>query len=331
MLFRKKKDRLEAALEDNGEPNSWERSLVREVVQANLKEARRSRRWGILFKSLLFVYLFALLWLALQDDLTESVSLEKEHTALIDVKGIIASGTKASADTIVEGLRDAFEDKKTKGIILRINSPGGSPVQSGYVYDEIKRLRKEHENIPVYAVIADLGASGAYYIAAAADAIYADQASLVGSIGVLMNGFGFVDTLKELGVERRLLTAGEHKGIMDPFSPMKEEDQAIIQSMLDAIHAQFVAKVKEGRGDKLAQRDDLFSGLFWTGEQALEMGLVDALGSSGYVAREVIGAKKIVDFTPKEDWFKRFSDRVGVSFAEGLKSVYGLEAMPVLR
>ncbi len=331
MLFRKKKDRLEAALEDEGAPNAWERGLVREVVQANLKEARRSRRWGILFKSLTFIYLFALLWLMLQDDLTDSVSVAKEHTALVEVKGIIAPETKASADSIVEGLRDAFKNEKTKGIILRINSPGGSPVQAGYVYDEIKRLRKKHEDIPVYAVIADVGASGAYYIAAAADAIYADQASLVGSIGVLMNGFGFVDTLKELGVERRLMTAGEHKGIMDPFSPVSEQEQTFIQGLLDKMHAQFIAKVKEGRQGKLVQRDDLFSGLFWSGEEAVELGLVDGLGSSGYVAREVIGAEKIVDFTPEEDWLKRFSDRMGVSIAQGLKTVYGLEGLPSLR
>jgi protease-4 len=331
MLFRKKKDRLEAALEDNGEPNSWERSLVREVVQANLKEARRSRRWGILFKSLLFVYLFALLWLALQDDLTESVSLEKEHTALIDVKGIIASGTKASADTIVEGLRDAFEDKKTKGIILRINSPGGSPVQSGYVYDEIRRLRTKHKDIPIYAVITDIGASGAYYMASAADAIYADKASIVGSIGVLMNGFGFVETLKELGIERRLLTAGDNKGMLDPFSPMSEKHESFVRALLERVHGQFITAVKQGRKDKLVNQDEIFSGLFWSGEEAVELGLVDALGSSGYVAREIIGVEEVVDFTPKEDWMKRFTERLGASMAGVLTETLGMHTAPLLR
>jgi protease-4 len=331
MLFKKEARRMEAALGAEGPADSWERGLVQEVVTASLKEARRSRRWGILFKLLTFIYLFALLWLFLAEEVRETVKKTEPHTALVEVKGVIAPETKASADKITEGLRDAFEDDKTRGVILRINSPGGSPVQSGYVYDEIRRLRKEHEDVPVYAVIADIGASGAYYIASAADGIYADKASIVGSIGVLMNGFGFVDTLKDLGIERRLLTAGAHKGIMDPFSPMTEQDQRFVQTLLERLHEQFIESVKAGRKDKLKDDPEIFSGLFWSGEEALDLGLVDGLGSSAYVAREVIKAEKMVDFTPKDDWVKRLSERLGTSVGTGLATILGLDGRPVLR
>jgi protease-4 len=331
MFFKKKEQRLESALDNEGPLNSWERSLVERVVTTSLSESRRTRRWGIFFKSLTFIYLFALLWLFFPDKVSDTVKSSEEHTALVDIKGVIAPETKASADKIVEGLRDAYEDKKTKGIILRINSPGGSPVQAGYVYNEIRRLRKKHEDIPVYAVIADIGASGAYYIAAATDAIYADKASIVGSIGVLMNGFGFVDTLEDLGVERRLLTAGDNKAIMDPFSPMRDQDKIFIKQLLDKLHAQFIAAVKDGRKDKLQDDPDIFSGLFWSGEDSVELGLVDGLSSSGQVARDVIGVEKIVDFTSKEDWLKRFSDQMGVSIANALGNAYGLDARPMLK
>lgn len=330
MFFKKRKERLESVLDNDGPLGSWERGLVEKVVTDSLSESRRTRRWGIFFKSITFIYLFVLLWLFFPDKVSDTVKKE-EHTALVDVKGVIAPETKASADKIVEGLRDAFEDKKTKGIILRINSPGGSPVQAGYVYNEIRRLRKKHEDIPVYAVISDIGVSGAYYIAAAADAIYADKASLVGSIGVLMNGFGFVSTMDDLGIERRLLTAGENKAIMDPFSPMRDQDKVFVKQLLDKLHEQFIAAVKEGRKDKLQDNPDIFSGLFWSGEESVELGLVDGLGSSGQVARDVIGVEKIVDFTSKEDWLKRFSDRLGVSIANALGSVYGLDAKPMFK
>jgi protease-4 len=215
----------------------------------------------------------------------------------------------------VTGLRNAFEDKNTVGVILRINSPGGSPVQSGYINDEIKRLREKYPDIPFYAVISDIGASGAYYIAVAADKIYADKASIIGSIGVRMDSFGFVDAMRTIGVERRLLTAGEHKALLDPFSP--EDPVAIehIQEMLDQIHQQFVAVVKEGRGDRLKENPELFSGLIWTGEEAVQLGLVDELGSASYVAREVIKEDNLVDFTKKEDVWKRLSDRLGAGVA----------------
>lgn len=331
MFFRKKQERLESVLDNEGPAGPWERGLVEKVVTASLAEGRRTRRWGIFFKLITFIYLFALLWLFFPDMVTDTVKKSEEHTALVEVKGIIAPETKASADKIVEGLRDAYKDEKTKGIILRINSPGGSPVQAGYVYNEIGRLRKKHKDIPVYAVIADIGASGAYYIAAAADAIYADKASIVGSIGVLMNGFGFVDTLEDLGVERRLLTAGENKAIMDPFSPMRDKDKVFVKQLLETLHGQFIEAVKDGRKDKLQDNPDIFSGLFWSGQESVDLGLVDGLGSSGYVAREVIGAEKIVDFTPEEDWLERFSDQLGVSIADALGSAYGLDARPMFK
>jgi protease-4 len=271
-----------------------------------------------------------LLWAFKANDWTATVAKAEEHTAMVKVNGLIAADTKASADKIVEGLRNAFKDKKTKGVILRINSPGGSPVQSGYVYDEIRRLRKLHKDIPIYAVISDIGASGAYYMASATDAIYADKASIVGSIGVLMNGFGFVGTLKDLGVERRLLTAGAHKGIMDPFSPMTKADEDYVKALLERIHQQFIAAVKAGRKGRLKDDPDIFSGLFWSGDEALKLGLVDGLGSTSYVARKIIKADKIVDFTPKDDWVKRLSESLGTAAASTFAALTGLSG-PALR
>jgi len=331
MSFKRKEPRLETALENEGPLDNWERGLLEQVVTANLAESRRARRWGVFFKLATLAYVAVLLFLLFPPDFMATVKSTEEHTALVDVKGVIAPSTKAAADEIVKGLRNAFEDKKTKAVILRINSPGGSPVQSGYVYNEIKRLRKKHEDIPVYAVIADMGASGAYYIAAAADAIYADKASLVGSIGVLMNGFGFVQAMDELGIERRLLTAGDNKAIMDPFSPVGEGDAAHMQQLLDKIHRQFITAVKEGRKGKLQDNPEIFSGLFWTGEESLQLGLVDGLGSSGYVAREVVGVEEIVDFTAKEDWMKRLSERLGTGIGRSLAASLGLDGAPELR
>jgi protease-4 len=304
------------------------------MVMATVNENRRSRRWGIFFKLLTFAYLFLILGIFLWGDkLQVAKTTADEYTALVDVKGLISSETKASADNIVTGLRNAFEDEKTKGVILRMNTPGGSPVQSRYINREIKRLREKYPKIPLYAVVSDICASGGYYIAAAADKIYADEGSLVGSIGVLINGFGFVEGMQELGIERRLLTAGENKGILDPFSPLQESDKQHIQQMLDQLHEQFIDTVKQGRGDRLkvAENPKLFSGLFWNGEEAREMGLVDEFGSSSYVAREVIGAEEIVDFTPKEDVWERLSRNIGTGMAEVLVSVSGLGFAPELR
>lgn len=297
----------------HNDPN-WERNTIEKLAFSAVQEQRRSRKWGILFKSLTFIYLFALLFIAM-DWVGGSSAAKLDHTALIDIQGVIGSGEEVSADSVTSSLQAAYENKRTKGIILRINSPGGSPVQSGIINDEIKRLRKLHPEVPVYAVVEDVCASGGYYIAAAADKIYVDKASIVGSIGVLMDGFGFTGTMEKLGVERRLLTAGENKAILDPFSPPNEEHKQFAQAMLNEIHQQFIDIVREGRGDRLKETSETFSGLFWSGETSIKMGLADALGSSEYVAREVIKQEKIVDFTVREDFASRFAKRLGASIA----------------
>lgn len=309
----------------NERDSQWERELINRLSFASLAEQRRARRWNIFFKLVLFSYLFLILFLAYQGpELGDARLKGGDHTAMVEVNGLISDATKANADTIIEGLRDAFEDKHTKGIVLRINSPGGSPVQSDYVYREIQRLREQHKEIPVHAVIVDVGASGAYYIASAADNIYVNPGSIVGSIGVLMNGFGFVGVMEKLGVERRLITAGENKGMLDPFEPLKPEDLSHIKHLLGQIHQQFIDAVKQGRGERLAENPDLFSGKFWTGEEGIELGLADEIGDVDYVAREVIGAEEVVDFTPKPDLFKRFADRLGATMANVLSEKVGL-------
>jgi protease-4 len=298
----------------------FEQVLASEVARELLNEQRRHRRWGIFFKLLLAVYLFILLiiWVSDRGQLESGASLGGKHTAVVDVSGLISADSQASADNIISGLRAAYKSGNTAGIILRINSPGGSPVQAGYVNDEIRRLREKHPDIPVYAVVRDICASGGYYIAAAADEIYADKASIVGSIGVIMSGFGFTKALDKLGIERRVRTAGDNKAFLDPFSPLKEEDAEHIDRMLNDIHRQFIDVVKQGRGDKLADNEELFSGLVWTGEQSLELGLVDALGSTGYVAREIIGAENIVDYTHRPSYLDRFARRLGSALADRL-------------
>ena len=302
---------------DPTDPN-WERALIGRMATEYLRERRRRRRWSTLFKALVLIYLFAILVSLYSEDLARQVKVGDKHTALIEVNGLIAPETQASADRVISALRAAFKDERTKGIVLRINSPGGSAVQAGYVYDEIGRLKAEYEEehgeeMPVYAVAVDVCASGGYYIAAAADEIYANSASLVGSIGVRLDSFGFSQLLEDLGIERRLLTAGENKGILDPFSPLREPQEAFLQSVLDELHQQFITAVKEGRGDRLTDDPEVFSGLFWSGARSVDLGLVDGLGSSSYVARELIGAESIVDFTRKWDWLERFTDQLGTA------------------
>lgn len=325
-------DEWKAPREENDEEQkSWK--LLEKTLLASVQEQRRARRWGIFFKLLTFLYLFGILFL-----FSPLAKMEKGtvggtgHTALVEVRGVIADKEEASADNIIGSLRAAFKDPKTKAVVLRINSPGGSPVQAGYVYDEIRRLRGEYPQIKLYAVITDLGASGAYYIASAADQIYADKASLVGSIGVTAAGYGFVGAMEKLGVERRTYTAGEHKAFLDPFQPQKPEETAFWQGVLDTTHKQFIASVKQGRGERLKDKEhpELFSGLIWSGEQAVDLGLVDALGSAGYVAREVVGEKDLVDFTIEESPFDRFSKRLGASVAKHLAMWMGFQG-PSLR
>nr|WP_229722033.1 S49 family peptidase [Marinobacterium nitratireducens] len=305
--------------------------LIEKLLMGLHAEQRRSRRWGIFFKLMTFVYLFALLGIVLIGrDITPDV-VAKTHTALINVRGPIADGEDASADVLVGALRDAFKEPKARAVILRINSPGGSPVQAGYVYDEIKRLRTLHPDKKVYAVIADIGASGAYYIAAAADEIYADKASLVGSIGVTSAGFGFVELIDKIGVERRALTAGEHKAFLDPFSPLKESEREFWLSVLETTHQQFIDQVRKGRGDRLKDDPQLFSGLVWSGEQALELGLIDGLASSSAVARDVVGAEEMIEYGPKPSPLDELIDRFGVSFGGALASRLGLDSNTLLR
>lgn len=316
---------------DNGDDKSWK--LLEKTLMAGVQEQRRARRWGIFFKCLVFIYLFVGLGVIIQAiDLKKNPGSGSAYTAVIDIEGMIADKEAASADNIISSLQAAFEDSKVKGVVLRINSPGGSPVQAGYVYDEIVRLRAAHPDIKVYAVIADLGASGAYYIASAADQVYADKASLVGSIGVTAAGYGFVETLDKLGIERRVYTAGEHKSFLDPFQPQKPEETAFWQGVLDTTHKQFIASVKKGRGDRLKDKDhpELFSGLVWSGEQALSLGLIDGLGSASSVARDVIGEKELVDFTVEESPLDRFSKKLGASIAERLAMWMGFQG-PALR
>lgn len=304
----------------------WQQDVINRLAFAALREQRKTRRWNIFFKSLFIAYLFLVFFVIfIPGDTGKGKLTVGKHTALIEINGVIADNTRANADNIVTGLREAFEDTNTAGIILRINSPGGSPVQAGYVNDEIYRLREQYPNTKVYAVVTDVCASGGYYIAAAADEIYADKASLVGSIGVLMNSFGFTEAMDKLGIERRLYTAGESKGFLDPFSPAKKEDVAHIQNMLTNIHQQFIDVVKKGRGDRLKDNPNLFTGLVWTGEESLELGLIDGLGSSGYVAREIIKAERIVDFTPRASYLERFAERLGTASADVLSKALGMQ------
>jgi protease IV len=299
----------------------WGRETLIRLASAGLEEQRRTRRWGIFFKLLAFAYLFILLFMldAFRLGLDEP-RLTGKHTALVELEGIIAVDTPASAENIIAGLRAAFEDSQTAGVILRINSPGGSPVQAGYINDEIYRLREKYPDIPLYAVISDVCASGGLYAAVATEKIYANKASIVGSIGARIDSFGFVEAMEKLGVERRLYTAGEHKGLLDPFLPQEPAERAHIESLLEEIHQQFINVVKEGRGERLVDNDGMFSGLVWSGERAMELGLVDELGSAGFVAREVIGAKNIVDFTPRESYLQWLADRMGAAFVRGIET-----------
>lgn len=309
--------------ENRGDSREWR--LIEKLVNGLHVEHRRTRRWGIFFKLLTFAYLFTLLGLYLYNDTPEMASPSSgAHVAVVRVDGPIADGEKANADSLIWSLRRAFENKHSTAVLLRINSPGGSPVQAGYVYDEIKRLRGKYPEKKAYAVISDIGASGAYYIAAAADEIYADKASLVGSIGVVSASFGFVDLMDKLGVERRMLTAGEHKGLLDPFQPLQSVEREFWQQILDTTHQQFIDQVQAGRGDRLKESDELFSGLVWTGEQALGLGLVDGLGSASYVAREVVGVDSLVDYSAKGSPLEQLIERLGVSMADHLANVVGL-------
>lgn len=299
--------------------------LIEKMVMSSQDEQRKARRWGIFFKFSMLAYLFVALMIfnpGMWD--SDSVKASAPHVGLVDLKGPIMDDSEASADRLVKGLREAFKSEHSKGIIIRVNSPGGSPVQSGLVYREVQRLKNEYPEKKVYAVITDIGASGAYYISASADEIYADPASLVGSIGVVSDGFGFVDAMNKLGVERRVYTSGENKAMLDPFSPEDEQQKEFFSTILTDVHQQFIDAVKEGRGDRIKDDGVVFSGLFWSGRQAMELGLVDGLASPGQVAREVIGEEKIVDYTPRVSPLEAFTGRLGVAMADRVMASLGI-------
>ena len=295
----------------------WERELVTKLATAALKEQRRARLWGIFFKLLTFAYVTVILLLAV-DWQSADMSAGKKHTAMVEVNGLIAPGTDASAEKITSALQAAFKDKNTQGVVVRINSPGGSPVQAQAIYDEMKRLRKKYPDIPLYAVVEDLCASGGYFVAVGADQIYVGKASIVGSIGVLMNGFGFTGLMEKLGIERRLVTAGENKGMLDPFSPQDPKDTEHVKKLMGEIHQQFISVVREGRGKRLKDSPEIFSGLIWTGERSVDLGLADGFGSLEYVAREVIKAEDIRDYTISEGIAEKFARRFGAAAANSI-------------
>ena len=295
----------------------WERQLLEKIAFSTLQEQKAKRRWGVFFKLAGLTYLVAVLVLVVDWGGSEKL-VDGRHTALIYLRGTIEANGEASAEKVNGALQSAFEDKGTAGIILRINSPGGSPVQSGIVYDEIRRLRAKYPQIPLYVVVEDLCASGGYYIAAAADKIFVDKASIVGSIGVLMDGFGFTGTMDKLGVERRLLTAGENKGFLDPFSPQDAKQKEHAKVLLGEIHQQFIEVVRQGRGKRLKETPEMFTGLMWTGSQSIQLGLADDFGTVDSVARDVIKAEKILDYSVKENIAERFAKRLGADMAQSL-------------
>jgi protease IV len=300
-------------------PVAWEREVLEGLLHATLKEQRAKRRWGIFFKltGLALAGLFLAITLG-WFDLSKASTDGEKHTALIELAGAIDINGEASADSINSALRAAFEDSNTAGVVIRINSPGGSPVQSGLIFQEIKRLRAKYPNIPLYAVVEEMCASGGYFVAAAADKIYVNEASLIGSIGVLMDGFGFTGAMEKAGVERRLLTAGANKGFLDSFSPLGEEQKKFAQQMLADIHQQFIDAVKKGRGTRLKDNPELFSGLVWTGKQSIGLGIADEIGSLDSIARDVIKVENMKDFTSRENIAEKLARRVGASFGKSV-------------
>lgn len=309
-----------------------ERKALEGILEAQLKEQRKVRRGKAFFRGFIMLYLLALLFAGMKDTFTagdlESLSDGDKHTAVVKLEGPIMAGTKASAETVIKGLRKAFKDPDSQAVILRINTPGGSAVQSGRLHDEIVRLRKKHPDVPLYAALDDICASGGYYAAAAAKEIYADKSTLVGSIGAILQGFGAEEAIKKLGIESRTFTAGEHKAFLDPFKPMKASEKGHVEELLKEIHRQFIQAVISGRGARLkGDRKKLFSGLIWTGEKAVGLGLIDGLGSTDWIAREVVKAPKVVDFTVEDDWVARLSEKMGVT----LKSLIVMEGAPTLR
>lgn len=306
----------------------WERATLEKLAFASLREQQVARRWKTFVRLSWLAFFIFLVWLAVSRG-TPATAKSTAHTAVVEIKGEIANGADASAEFVVAAMKTAFEDDGAKGVVLLINSPGGSPVQAGIINDEIRRLRAKH-NKPVYAVVEETCASAAYYIAAATDRVFVDKASIVGSIGVLMDGFGFTGLMEKVGVERRLLTAGENKGFLDPFSPMSDAQRAHAQQMLEQIHAQFIDVVKKGRGDRLkTATPGLFSGLFWSGQQAVDLGLADQFGNVDFVAREVIKAEEVIDYTRRDNVAEKLAKKFGAALGDA--SVRAMRSAPALR
>jgi protease-4 len=296
----------------------FEQQTLREVLLEHVIEQRRARRWNLFFKLVILSFAMILLIGIFNKDLPQAAITKQVHTALIDITGEIGTEEAANADNIRDALKAAFENKLVKGVILRINSPGGSPVQARQVYSEIRALRNKYPNIKLYAAIEDMGTSAAYLIACAADAIYADKASLVGSIGVKIDGFGYVEAMHKIGVERRLYVAGKYKGILDPFTPQMPEENQCVNEQINTIHAAFIENVKEGRGTRLRENPDLFTGLFWSGERALALGLTDGYGDAQFIAKEIIKVENLVDYTPNINLFDRIANRIGALMASNM-------------
>jgi protease-4 len=306
----------------------WERGLIEKLATAALKEQRRARLWGIFWKLLTFTYITVVIVMAV-DWKSGGESKGGRHTALVEVQGVIGPGTESSADKVMLALQSAFQDKNTQGVVMRINSPGGSPVQAQNIYDEMKRLRQKYPDIPLYAVVEDLCASGGYYVAAAADKIYVAKGSIVGSIGVRMDNFGVVGLMEKLGVERRLITAGKNKALLDPFLPEDPAHKQIAVDLITEIHNQFIAAVREGRGKRLKETPDMFSGLIWSGAKSVELGLADGVGGLDYVAREIIKAEDVVDYTQKENIAEKFARRFGAGAMSSLLEFSGRTGLAV--
>ncbi|AYQ30495.1 S49 family peptidase [Polaromonas sp. SP1] len=315
-----------SAADPTGAPG-WERATLEKLAFASLNEQKATRRWKTFVRLAWLAFFVALVWMALHRG-TPASDATVPHTAVVEIKGEIAAGADASAEFVNAALRAAFEDDGAKAVVLLINSPGGSPVQAGMMNDEILRLKAKHKK-PVYAVVEETCASAAYYIAVSADKIYVDKASIVGSIGVLMDGFGFTGLMDKLGVERRLLTAGENKGFLDPFSPQNDKQRVFAQAMLDQIHQQFITVVKAGRGKRLKETPEMFSGLFWSGQQAVELGLADQLGNLDYVAREVVKTDEIIDYTRRDNVAERLAKKFGAAMGEGAMKAF--KSIPALR
>ena len=309
----------------------WEREAIERLLMAEVRERRAARRWRMLRTLLWMALIGGLIWVMLWgNQWPGSASVSGPHTAMVSIRGEIADRGEASAELIMPAMRSALEDPGSKALVLLINSPGGSPVQAGLINDEIRRLRKLYDK-PIYAVVEETCASAAYYIASAADNIYVNKASIVGSIGVLMDGFGFTGTMDKLGVERRLITAGENKGFLDPFSPMSDQQREYAQAMLDQIHQQFIAVVKAGRGERLKEMPETFSGLFWTGQQAVELGLADRLGNLDYVAREVVKAEEVIDYTRRDNMAERLARKFGAAVGAGAARALAGLSLPAVR